>query len=167
MSIHIGQYVIGVKSLIIGAVALCAVLLLISCYGKYRKNSLKRKASKQIPIEAEEFLKAWDKFRVIDRAGCYIITIYNKKPKRKKVLTCKGWDEIYIGQSINIYRRVRNHFTGHGNGDVYADVKYGKSVYVRFVLCNKSQLNAVEKRLIEDYKATKSYNVTAGGSKSR
>ena len=31
----------------------------------------------------------------------------------------------YVRQSRSVYSRVNNHFTGHGNGDVYADYKYG------------------------------------------
>lgn len=159
---------IDTKTLLIGAMAAFLIVLVsMSSYKRYKKNSFKRKANNQIPVDVDDFLSEWDKYRVIDRPGCYIITIYNKKPKRSKLMACKGYDEIYIGQSINVYHRVRNHFTGHGNGDVYADVKYGKAVYVRFVPCYKSQLNAVEKRLIDDYDATKSYNVTSGGSKRR
>ena len=31
--------------------------------------------------------------------------------------------------------RVRNHLTGHGNGDVYADVRNGKPVFVKIAPC--------------------------------
>lgn len=38
-----------------------------------------------------------------------------------------------------MYKRVYNHLTGHGSGDVYADVKYGKYVYVKFIACYHEQ----------------------------
>ena len=40
-------------------------------------------------------------------------------------------------------KRVHSHFNGKGNGDVYADIKYGK--YVQFYPCGKNELNKIEK----------------------
>ena len=34
-------------------------------------------------------------------------------------------DMYYVGQGKRVMQRVGNHFAGHGNGDVYADYKYG------------------------------------------
>ena len=62
---------------------------------------------------------------------------------------------------------MRNHLTGHGNGDVYADVRMGKPVFVKLVPCTAEQMNALEKNLIRTFNATSSYNSTAGGSKRR
>lgn len=51
-------------------------------------------------------------------------------------------------------------------GDVYADIKYGKSVYVQLIPCNKIELNTMEKELIRSFNAKQSYNKTGGGSAS-
>jgi excinuclease UvrABC nuclease subunit len=41
----------------------------------------------------------------------------------------------YIGQAKSIFDRVNQHFTGKGNGDVYADYKYGSVFTITLVLC--------------------------------
>jgi hypothetical protein len=103
-------------------------------------------------------------FKYQDGPGCYVITVYSHP------VTDDNWnnyEDIYIGQSVNVCQRVHNHFNGKGNGDVYADIKYGKYVYVHFVMCQESEMNDVEKRLIRAFNATKSYNKTCGGSAKR
>lgn len=135
------------------------------CYTAKQKKRLHKEMQRIRPIPAKEFLSLWDALRTEDVPGCYMITVYEKKPKRRHVEICSGYDHIYIGQSITVYHRVHNHLTGHGNGDVYADRKYGNWVYVRIRPCDKMRLNDTEKMLIEIYDATKSYNKTVGGAK--
>lgn len=101
-----------------------------------------------------------DGFKYRDRPGCYVITIYTN-PVTDGIW--KNYENIYIGQSVRVYQRVHNHFTGKGNGDVYADIKYGKWVYVRFIMCDEYELNDKEIELIALFNATKSYNKTRGG----
>ena len=60
-------------------------------------------------------------------AGCYVILIFNKYVKNGRF---DKYENVYVGQSIWVENRVHNHLIGKGNGDVYADVKYGKKVYV-------------------------------------
>lgn len=79
----------------------------------------------------------------------------------------KAYENVYVGQSLHVCSRVRNHLTGHGNGDVYADVRNGKPVFVKIVPCPAQQMNALEKKLIKAFNATSSYNNTAGGSRRR
>ena len=77
---------------------------------------------------------------------------------------CVRWQRGDIAVAMS---RVRNHLTGHGNGDVYADVRNGKPVFVKIVPCPAQQMNALEKKLIKAFNATSSYNNTAGGSRRR
>lgn len=128
-------------------------------------NAIRRKAKHAKSITCATFLKNWDMYRPIDKPGCYIILIYKRRPFRHAAQHCKRYNEVYIGQSVNMYKRVYNHLTGHGNGDVYADVKYGRYVYVKFIPCTAEQLNVYEKGLIDEFNATKSYNRTKGGAK--
>lgn len=130
-----------------------------------QKPSINKQAQRAKPIKCSDFLNQWDTYRKVDKPGCYIISIYKRKPTKHKTKRIKKYSEIYIGQSINVYRRVFNHFTGHGNGDVYADVKYQRHVFVKFVPCAIEQLNEYEKYLISKYNATESYNRTKGGAK--
>ena len=76
-------------------------------------------------------------------------------------------DMYYVGQAKKLFHRINQHFTGRGNGDVYADVKYGKYVFVKLFPCPKSDMNDLECRLIESFNGLQSYNRTAGGSKKR
>jgi hypothetical protein len=50
---------------------------------------------------------------------------------------------------------------------VYADIKYGKQVYVKFIPCPPEEMNELEEKLIKDYDATESYNRTKGGGYNR
>ena len=120
----------------------------------------------------KEFEKCWigaptskdgarDGFKYQDGSGCYIITIYSDR------VTDGNWrkyENVYVGQSKMVYQRVHNHFNGRGNGDVYADIKHGKWVYVSFVRCEDHELNDTEIKLIAICNARKSYNKTRGGS---
>lgn len=97
-----------------------------------------------------------------DFPGCYVIMIFDKPVRFGRFY---GWENIYIGQSINVCQRVHNHFNGKGKGDVYADIKYGKEAYVRIVPVKAKRLNDMETSLIEAFSATESYNKTKGGAK--
>lgn len=76
-------------------------------------------------------------------------------------------NEVYVGQSLHICNRVRNHLNGKGNGDVYADVREGKPVFVHLERCEEAQMNDLERRLIDAFHATESYNSTRGGAQRR
>ena len=72
----------------------------------------------------------------------------------------------YVGQAKRLYFRVNQHFTGHGNGDVYADYKYGDIFTIKIIaLANSgfSTLNELEKEAITYYDAyRRGYNKTRG-----
>lgn len=76
----------------------------------------------------------------------------------------------YVGQSVHVLQRAARHFSGYGNGDVYADYKYGDRFSVRFVSLKGSgykSLDKLEKDYIERYRANESgYNRTKGNSAS-
>lgn len=129
------------------------------------KNTIYKKAKKIKPITHRNFLEQWDTYRKSDTSGCYILFIYRRRPSIRTVHKMKHFTDIYIGQSINMYKRVYNHLTGHGNGDVYADVKYKRFVYIKFIPCKVQDLNNYEKTLINEFNAIDSYNRTKGGSK--
>ena len=88
-----------------------------------------------------------------DFAGVYIL--YNKSKKM-----------YYVGQGKKVLQRVNNHFTGHGNGDVYSDYKYGDDFTIKMIRLNGSgftTLNELERCTITKYNAfSKGYNKTRG-----
>lgn len=113
-------------------------------------------------ISAKHGNKGLAGYKYNDRPGCYVITIFDNPVLNGDYTQYKN---IYIGQSIKMCKRVHDHFNGKGNGEVYADIKYGKHAYVRLVPCSKENLNNVEKKLIRAFNATNSYNKTRGGAK--
>lgn len=88
-----------------------------------------------------------------DFAGIYIL--FNKT---------KGM--YYVGQGKSVFKRVNSHFTGKGNGDVYADFKYGDEFTIKMIPLENSgfnTLNELERNAIYRYDAYyKGYNKTRG-----
>lgn len=86
-------------------------------------------------------------------AGIYIL--YNKTK-----------DMYYVGQSKDVFNRVNAHFTGKGNGNVYADYKYGDIFSIKMIPLENSgfkSLNELERSAIATYNAcAKGYNKTRG-----
>lgn len=84
------------------------------------------------------------------------------------VLYNKTKNMYYVGQSVDIIQRINNHFTGHGNGDVYADYKYGDKFTIKMIKFENSgfkTLNELERKTIYTYNAfSKGYNKTRGNS---
>ncbi len=85
------------------------------------------------------------------------------------VLHNKTKDMYYVGQSVKVIDRIKQHLTGHGNGDVYADFKYGDDFEVSTVSLTDSgygSLNDLERDTIAAYGAyNNGYNRTAGNAR--
>lgn len=154
---------------LIGVMIIVAVVTLI--YQLVHQRKIRASVMKSEPISAQQFLanwkvgkrNAWGGYRAMDQPGCYVILTNPRDGVNGSV----SYDAVYVGQSIHVCSRVRQHLTGHGNGDVYADIRYGQNVQVRIVPCSQHNLNAVEKDLIAAFGATKSYNKTRGGARRR
>lgn len=77
-------------------------------------------------------------------------------------------DMFYVGQSIHVLSRLTQHFTGQGNGDVYADYKYGKQFVFRAIPLAGSgyaNLDELERTAIAAYGAyERGYNKTQGNN---
>lgn len=75
-------------------------------------------------------------------------------------------DKYYVGQAQKIFNRVNQHFTGKGNGDIYADYKYGDKFTIRFIKLSESgfrSLDDLEHSAILTYNAyKKGYNKNRG-----
>lgn len=88
-----------------------------------------------------------------DFAGVYILYNHDK-------------NMYYVGQGKRVFQRVNSHFTGHGNGDVYADYKYGDNFTIKMIALQNSgfkTLNELERNTIATYNAyAKGYNKTRG-----
>lgn len=153
---------------------LCVAILCLAVVLRARKDRrLRDSVMAGAPIPAGEFLDDWitaksgrravGGYKLLDRPGCYVI-LTNPSGEGPGALK---YEAVYVGQSTAVCSRVRAHLTGHGNGDVYADVRAGKDVVVRIVPCPANEMNEMEKALIAAFRATESYNVTHGGSRVR
>lgn len=118
-----------------------------------------------IRMSSNSFMENWDvqtKLQeggagggYLDYCGCYV------------VITCDGaihkddyskYREIYVGKSANMGASIHDDFTGKGNADVYADVKYKQHVYVLLYPCSEDKLDQLEESLITALDADTSYN---------
>ena len=74
-----------------------------------------------------------------------------------------------IGKGQKVLSRVNSQFTGHGNGDVYADYKYGCKFKISTIALEGSgfaTLNDLERNAIQRYSAfSHGYNKTRGSRK--
>lgn len=78
--------------------------------------------------------------------------------------------KYYVGQSTAPADRVFTHFTGRGNGDVYADYKKGDGFTVRFYPLEGSSfrdLNELEYHLIRIYESNVNGYNRRGGNRTQ
>lgn len=127
------------------------------------KKKIKKLADNVLEITPEEFFKIRNSSNggrgrkhistQYDFSGIYIIYNHTK-------------NMYYIGQGKKVFQRINNHFTGHGNGDVYADYKYGDDFTIKMIALEKSgfkTLNELERNTIMTYNAYyRGYNKTKG-----
>jgi len=82
------------------------------------------------------------------------------------ILHNKSKDLYYVGQGKQVLSRVNSHFTGKGNGDVYADYKYGDNWTIKMIALENSgfnTLNELERNAIATYDSyNNGYNRTRG-----
>jgi len=78
----------------------------------------------------------------------------------------KSKNMYYVGQAHTVLDRVNKHFTGSGNGDVYADYKYGDQFTIKLIALKGSgylSLNDLERETIWAHDSfSEGYNKTRG-----
>lgn len=151
-------------------VAFAAVALVRHVRSGVRDRRVRRGVMGQGMVPASRFLSDWSTrkagnkvtggYKALDRPGCYVI-VTNPDSRWER------YEAVYVGQSLHACSRVRSHLTGHGNGDVYADVRNGERVYARIVPCEPGEMNDLERELIGAFRATRHYNRTKGGATRR
>ncbi len=134
----------------------CDLEKIIKGYMKYRRVSIQKNfdafLSKCDELTPDEFFEI-KPLQKGDIVGVYVI--HNETR-----------DMYYVGQAKKLFFRVNQHFTGHGNGDVYADYKYGDDFSIKIIKLTDSgysDIDLLEKHMIEKYDAYNSgYNRTSG-----
>ena len=88
-----------------------------------------------------------------DMVGVYVLLNINKRM-------------FYVGQAKRVFFRVNQHFTGHGNKDVYSDYQYGNTFRIKIIKLRESgydDIDKLEKDMIAKYDAYNTgYNKTSG-----
>lgn len=120
---------------------------------KKRKDKVRNLVNGAIVMTPEEFMRVRNASASLDCPGVYLL--YNESK-----------DKYYVGQSKRVLTRINQHFTGHGNGDLYADYKYQDRFIIRIIRFEGSgfhSLNELEKSAINTYHAySRGYNKTRG-----
>lgn len=127
---------------------------IVAVYDGFKKTYLTRNTAelRENGITPEDFFQL-RRLTEGDAVGAYVILNETK-------------NMYYVGQAKRLFFRVNQHFTGHGNGDVYADYKYGDSFKIKLIeLADSgySDIDRLEKDLIRQYHAySLGYNRTHG-----
>lgn len=139
---------------------------LIDSSRKTRSNKLRNEVLHESRwIKASDFLGDWQcEYRNNDRPGCYAIFIFRED---QKYPDCSNYIMSYGGQSTTVFDRVHNHLTGKGNGDVYADYRNGKQIFIQFFPCELAELNDTEREVIASLDPRRRYNKNIGGATIR
>jgi len=104
-----------------------------------RKARLKRLMISSRTMSIDTFLSKRKTNQLRNEAGIYIL--HNKTR-----------DMYYVGQGDYVVSRAFKHFSGAGQGDVYADYKYGDKFTIQLIYLKGSgflRLNTLEKTAIE------------------
>lgn len=142
--------------LMLSMIMICVVLTIGLCVFVAIKKAIIRKkitglANNTLEMSPEEFMKmrktsfggrGRPSYALTQNfAGVYIL--YNKTKNM-----------YYVGQGKEVLNRVNAHFTGKGNGDVYADYKYGDIFTIKMIALSTSgfsSLNELERNTIMTY----------------
>ena len=157
-----GDVPLKILLLLCGGVILLLLIILIVRALRPLPKRIESKIRKKKYMSVEEFLESWKEDKS-DFPGCYVVLIYEKR----LIINPMNYDDIYVGQSVNVRKRVFSHVMGRGNGNVYYGYRSGYKMYVIIRKCRKKKLNKAEIDLINYFGATDSINMTRGGAAKR
>lgn len=159
-------------------IILIAIAVLgVSAYAVYRIRTRKRRKEREKKRKIKQKVKNLSKTKVELTPQEFIKlrsqTFGGEKDRHDKLnfegvyilFNCTK-NKYYIGQGKKVLDRVNMHFTGKGNGDVYADYKYGDGFTIKIIGLKHSgyrSLNALERDAIAAFDScAKGYNKTKG-----
>lgn len=165
-------FVIILVILFVLIIAIIALLPLLKNYIRDRQQLEEREkireqifdlANNNLELNPEEFFKMRNKS--LRRSG-KALTSNNYNFPGVYILYNESKNKYYVGQGNKALNRINNHFTGKGNGDVYADYKYGDNWKIKVIALENSgfnSLNELERHTIESYDSyNNGYNKTRG-----
>lgn len=152
-------------------------------YKEIKKPSKRRKSkkSKKWYISSKSTMSPSEVKRRVEKEKMKMENTYQVRTlyKEKKFLIRRGFESPgvyiftnlnnnrkYVGQSINMLRRVETHIKGRGNPEMHEDLAKGNEFIVQFVKLSDSlfyDLNTMERHYIKKMNAyTRGYNKTRG-----
>ena len=127
-------------------------------------QNINKLSNNQIELSVSDFLRMRNQ-TFVSKGGLRHY-VKDKQFPGVYILYNKTKNMYYVGQAQYIFDRVNAHFTGKGNGDVYADYKYGDEFTIKMISLEESgysSLNELERHTIMTYNAfSKGYNKTRG-----
>ncbi len=150
-------------------VLLCVVLIICALINEQIKvNNILEEIKKAREIECEKIRELASGSQEISAKEIMNINADDNDFEGVYIIYNNIKEMYYVGQSKNAIGRVKTHFSGRGNGDVYADYKYGDDFTIKFIALENSgfsSLNSLERNTIDVYDAfSKGYNKTRGNS---
>lgn len=130
---------------LIGTICFCLFIFIKQLIKEYK---LRKSILNGYFVSADMFLKKWNdlyKNETWNKSGCYVILIYNHVVND---FHKEKYEAIYIGQSLHLASRVKQHLQGNGNKKVYYDYQNRKQIYIHLERCMPSYMNRMEKDLI-------------------
>ena len=120
---------------LIGTICFCLFIFIKQLIKEYKsRNSILNGYF----VSADMFLKKWNeryKNETWNKSGCYVILIYSHAIKE---FHKEKYEAIYIGQSLHLANRVKQHLQGNGNKNV--TVKAYPNLNHLFQTCEKGTL---------------------------
>lgn len=125
-----------------GFIAIIVILAVLELFGQMifggiakrrRIRKIKNLANQEAELTPKEFFS-------LRKEGKNFPGVYVLHNKTKNL--------CYVGQGTQVFNRVNSHLTGKGNGDVYADYKYGDEFSIRIIPFQGSgydSINALER----------------------
>lgn len=150
-----------IKAVIYISVAIVVIPLLVkSVRVAYAKKRIHKLANSAIQVTPQEFMR----IRTTRDGRRYVSSDYDFPGVY--ILLNRTKNMSYVGQAVKVFQRVNQHFQGRGNGDVYADYKYGDDFVIKMIALRDSgfaSLDELERQTIQAYNAYyRGYNKTRG-----
>ena len=139
-----------------------SLLLYLLFPGKDRRSiqKIRKLAAQELEVTPEEFFTIRN-----DREGREYISS-GFRFEGVYIIHNKTKNKYYVGQGTSVMDRISQHFSGYGNGDVYADYVHGDHFGIQALALEHSgfkDLDELERYTIRTYKAyEKGYNRTRG-----